>query len=223
VSLRSLRDELQERSASGRAKRDPAITAAFDAGVDAIRAAGIAERALAVGETAPDLTLPDATGRPVALADLLARGPVVITFYRGGWCPYCSMQLRAYQAILPELEAAGATLVAISPQTPDASMSTAEQDGLAFPVLSDVGSEVARAFRLVHPVGADVRAIYDENGFDLAGRNALGAEDGAGEAVLPLPATYVLDRQGTVRFAFVAPDYVERAEPQDLLAAVRAV
>jgi peroxiredoxin len=219
----ALRDELQARATDARAKRDPAITTAFDAGVEAVRAAGIAEQALALGEQAPDLTLPDATGRPVALAGLLTRGPVVITFYRGGWCPYCSMELRAYQALLPELEAAGATLVAISPQTPDASMTTAEKEGLAFPVLSDVGSHVARAFRLVHPVGDEVRAIYDGNGFDLAGRNAIGAEDAGDEVVLPLPATYVLDRQGTVRFAFVSPDYVERAEPADVLAAVRAL
>ncbi len=219
----ALRDEIQARSSDGRAKRDPAITAAFDAGVEAVRAAGIAERALTVGEQAPDVTLPDATGSPVALADLLARGPVVITFYRGGWCPYCSMELRAYQVILAELEAAGATLVAISPQTPDASMTTAEKEGLAFPVLSDVGSHVARAFRLVHPVGEEVQAIYEGNGFDLAGRNAIGAGAGSDEVVLPLPATYVLDQQGTVRFAFVSPDYVERAEPADVLAAVLAL
>jgi peroxiredoxin len=219
----ALRDEMQARSSDGRAKRDPAITAAFDAGVEAVRAAGIAERALTVGEQAPDVTLPDATGSPVALADLLARGPVVITFYRGGWCPYCSMELRAYQVILAELEAAGATLVAISPQTPDASMTTAEKEGLAFPVLSDVGSHVARAFRLVHPVGEEVQAIYEGNGFDLAGRNAIGAGAGSDEVVLPLPATYVLDQQGTVRFAFVSPDYVERAEPADVLAAVLAL
>jgi peroxiredoxin len=219
----ALRDELQARFADGRAKRDPAITAAFDAGVEAVRAAGIAERALAVGEQAPDLTLPDATGRPVALADLLTRGPVVITFYRGGWCPYCSMELRAYQALLPELEAAGATLVAISPQTPDASMTTAEKDELAFPVLSDVGSHVARAFRIVHEVTDEVQAVYDRNGYDLAGRNAIGTEDDTDEVVLPLPATYVIDREGAVRFAFVSPDYVERAEPADVLAAVRAL
>jgi peroxiredoxin len=219
----ALRDEIQARYAAGRAKRDPAITAAFDAGVEAVRTAGIAERAVTVGEVAPTFTLPDATGRPIALDDLLARGPVVITFYRGGWCPYCSMELRAYQAILPELEAAGATLVAISPQTPDASMTTAEKEELAFTVLSDVGSHVAHAFRLVHPVGDAVAAIYDDNGFDLTGRNAVGAEAGSDEVVLPLPATYVLDRQGTVRFAFVSPDYVERAEPVEVLAAVRAL
>jgi peroxiredoxin len=215
----TLRDQLQARSREGRATRDPAISAAFDAGVEAVRAAGIAEGSLGVGESAPRFTLPDATGRPVALDDLLAAGPVVLCFYRGGWCVYCNLELRAYQAIQPDLVALGATLVAISPQTPDASLSTAEKDGLAFPVLSDVGNDVARMFRLVHPVAAEVAELYRRSGHALATRHGIDGE----EAELPLPATYVIDREGRVRFAFVSPDYVERAEPSDVLAALRSI
>jgi peroxiredoxin len=216
----TLREQLQARFEDGRHRRDPAITAAFDAGVEAIRVAGIAEGVLAVGEAAPRFTLPDATGHPVALADLLASGPVVVCFYRGGWCPYCSLELRAYQALLPEITAFGASLVAISPQTPDASMSTAEKEELAFPVLSDVGNAVARQFRLVHQVAPDVAELYAKGGHDLVTSNAIGD----GDAVeLPLPATYVLDGDGTVVYAFASPDYVERAEPADVLAALRAI
>jgi peroxiredoxin len=213
----TLRDQLRARFEEGRGRRDPAISAAFDAGVDAVRGAGIAEGVLGVGESAPRFTLPDATGRPVALDDLLTAGPVVVCFYRGGWCPYCSLELRAYQALLPELTELGASLVAISPQTPDASMSTVEKDELAFPVLSDVGNVVARMFRLVHRVAPDVAELYAKGGHDLVTRNAIEGD----EVELPLPATYVIDRDGTVRFAFASPDYVERAEPADVLAVLR--
>lgn len=215
----TLRDALRARYEEGRAKRDPAITAAFDAGVEALRVAGLAERALTVGEPAPRFTLPDATGGPVALDELLAAGPVVVCFYRGGWCPYCSLELRAYQALLSDITDQGASLVAISPQTPDASMSTVEKQELAFPVLSDVGNVVARAFRLVHTVPPDVAELYAKGGHDLVTSNAIDGD----EVELPLPATYVIDRDGTVRFAFASPDYVERAEPADVLAVLRAI
>jgi peroxiredoxin len=214
-----LRDQLRARSQEGRAKRDPAISAAFDAGIEAVRSAGIAEAALGVDESAPRFTLPDATGRPVALDDLLSAGPVVLCFYRGGWCPYCNLELRAYQAIQPDLATLGATLVAISPQTPDASLSTAERGELTFPVLSDVGNVVARMFRLVHPVPPDIAELYARGGNDLVTLNGVDGD----EVELPLPATYVIDREGTVRFAFASPDYVERAEPSDVLAALRSI
>ena len=177
--------------------------------------ADAAGRALGVGDVAPDFALPDATGRDVRLSDLLERGPVVLTFYRGAWCPYCNTQLRDYQDALGEIERAGATLVAVSPQAPDGSVTTAERNGLAFPVLSDVGNRVSRAYGLVFAVDARTRERYEAVGVDLAEANG----DGAWE--LPVPATYVIDRAGTVRAAFVEADYTQRAPARQVLDALR--
>lgn len=212
----TLRDQIKARQAEASATRPPEIGALFAQGVARVRAEGIAERALGVGDSAPAFTLPDAVGKDVALAELLSSGPVIVCFYRGGWCPYCNLELRAYQALLPEITATGATLVAISPQTPDASMTTVQKADLTFPVLSDVGNVVAGAFGLVHGLEPEIAAVYARGGHDLPRDNAQ-AEDAVS---LPLPATYLIDQQGQVRFAFVSADYTERAEPADVLAAV---
>jgi len=177
--------------------------------------AGIAAAALTFGESIPRFTLPDASGRPVSSADLLAAGPVVISFYRGGWCPYCNLELRSLQGKLSEFRELGATLVAISPELPDRSLSTVEKNELTFPVLSDVGNRVAREFRLVHPIAPDVVAYQLGNGNDVAAFN------GAAVAEVPLPATYVVDRTGRVGYAFVSADYTRRSEPDEVLAVVR--
>jgi peroxiredoxin len=110
---------------------------------------GLAKTSLKAGDRAPPIALPNARGENVDVGTLLKRGPVVLTFYRGGWCPYCNLELRAYQRLLPEITATGASLVAISPEKPDDTLSTAEKNALTFEVLSDVGQKVGRAFRLV--------------------------------------------------------------------------
>ncbi len=209
--------ELALQAAKGREKRPPEITALFDSGIAQVRASGLAERALGVGASAPEFTLPDAQGSEVSLSDLRAEGPVVISFYRGGWCPYCNLELRAYAERMPEFVEAGVRLVAISPQTPDASLSLVERAELPFTVLSDVGNVVAGGFGLVHAVPAPVNAVYVANGYDLATDNAQDPDD----ISLPLPATYVIDRDGTVRFAAVSADYTDRANPDDVLAVAR--
>ena len=133
---------------------------------------------------------------------------------RGGWCPYCSLELRALQGALEQVRAANATLVAVSPQAPDASLDTVERQELTFPVLSDVGNVVARSYGLVFRLSDDLRATYDTFGIDLAGAN------GTDDHELPIPATYIIDTDGTVRFAFVDPDYTKRADPTDVVAAL---
>lgn len=175
---------------------------------------GQAERALAEGAKAPSFTLPSATGQPVDLYGLLAEGPVVLTFYRGAWCPYCNIALRSLQQHHDGITARGARLVALSPQIPDESLSLAEKNGLAFDVLSDPGCETARQYGLAFDLPDDLAAVYDTIGIDLHRSNAGHAR------TLPLPATYVIDRDGTIRWAFVHPDYTTRAEPADILAAL---
>ena len=172
--------------------------------------------AKAVGDTAPDFELPDARGGSVTLAGLRADGPVVLVFYRGAWCPYCNLQLRAFQAALADIDSAGATLVAISPQTPDSSLTLAEQADLAFPVLSDVGNAVARSYGLVYALGADDRELHRGVGIDLTAFN----DDDSWE--LPAPAVFVVDAEGTIRYASVAGDYRWRVGPAEVLAALRA-
>lgn len=216
---RTLGEQLQQLLREKTANRPAEISDAFTRGIEAVRASGLSEGALGVGAPAPRFTLPDASGRPVCLDDLLDTGAAVLCFYRGGWCPYCNLELRAYEALLPELADAGATFAAISPQTPDASLTTAEKLALSYAVLSDVGNEVARAFGLVHAVTGEVAEIFERNGYDMAGRNAQPAD----AIELPLPATYVVDREGTVRFAFASADYTERAEPSDVLTVLRGL
>jgi peroxiredoxin len=172
---------------------------------------GIAQQSVKTGEQAPDFTLPDVFGNEVTLSELLKQGPVVVTFYRGEWCPFCNLQLRAYQRILPQIQSLGATLVAISPQTPDHSLSTVEKKELTFIVLSDVGNKVARAYRIVFTLEESIRPLYTTIGSDLPTFNS----DASWE--LPMPATFLVAQDGTVRLAFVAEDYTRRLEPADLL------
>lgn len=176
---------------------------------------GIADRARKVGEKAPDFILPDVHGRGMKLSEKTATGPVVLIFYRGGWCPYCNIQLRALQRHMDTLRSLGASLVAISPQSPDNSLSTAEKHKLEFDVLSDVGGRVAREYGLVFELSEPLREIYLKWDLDLTKWNGDGSWD------LPVPATYVLDRQGIIRTAQVDSDYTRRMEPSDILAALK--
>lgn len=174
----------------------------------------LARTALTVGDQAPAFSLPNAVGEPVSLGALLARGPAVISFYRGGWCPYCNLELRALQARLGEVHDAGGELVAISPEQPDSSLDTAEKNALEFPVLSDVGNVVARQFRLVHAINPDWVRYQLSLGIDVAARNASAVVE------VPLPATYVVRQDGIISYALVDADYTKRAEPEDVLRAL---
>ena len=170
-----------------------------------------------VGQIAPGFELPDANGNRGELSTLLENGPVVLTFYRGGWCPYCNIELRALQSALPQIQSHGASLVAVSPQTPDQSLSTAEKNELEFSVLSDVGNQVAGEYGLVFTLPEPLRPIYEDFGIDLPAHN------GDDTFELPVPATYVIDREGVVRYAFVNADYRRRAEPSEILASLAAL
>ncbi|GLW75272.1 peroxiredoxin [Kitasatospora phosalacinea] len=182
-----------------------------------LAASGQAETALAEGAKAPSFTLPSATGRAVALDGLLADGPVVLTFYRGSWCPYCNIALRSLQQHHDAVTARGARLVAVSPQVSDESLSFAEKNELAFDVLSDTGCDTAKQYGLAHDLPDDLAAVYEGLGIDLHRSNAGHAR------TLPLPATYVIDRAGLIRWAFVDTDYTSRAEPADVLTALDAL
>lgn len=213
----SLRDELRDLSENRFGNLPDDIRTIMERGLDELTASGIAERALGDGDQAPRFTLPSATGAEVALDDLLAAGPVVLTFYRGAWCPYCNLALRALQRHHDAITAKGARLVAVSPQIPDESLSLTDKHGLAFDVLSDVGADVAKQYGLAFDLSDELGELYDRLGFELERVNA------GHSRTLPLPATYVIDGTGTIRWAFVEADYKVRAEPSDILAALDRV
>lgn len=168
-----------------------------------------------VGSTVTNFKLPEAAGGEVALDDLVADGPVVVVFYRGAWCPYCSLALRTYQQeLLPEVTRLGARLVAISPQVPDGSLSTKESNELQFTVLSDVGNTVARSLGITHDQSEAYREALKSFGKDL------GMINGTGEWELPYPTVLVIDQNKTIRFIDVHPDYTTRTDPSDIVAAL---
>jgi peroxiredoxin len=213
----SLSQELAAYKAGFVQRAAPERVAMMEAATADLRATGIEAAALQVGAQVPELTLPDALSRPVSLASLWQQGPLVLIFYRGGWCPYCNLELRAWQRHLAALKALGAHLVAVSPQTPDNSLSTAEKNELAFPVLSDSALQAATAFGLAFEMPAELIELYSRVGNDLSVLN------GNGRWVLPVPATYVIDRSGRIVYAHVEADYRERAEPDVVLAAVSSL
>jgi len=179
-----------------------------------LEATGQAERALSVGDRAPLFDLPDAKGQTVSLAETLSAGPAVLTFYRGAWCPYCNLTLRALQQIHGEITDRGARLLAVSPQNPDDSLTLAEKHGLAFDVLTDTGCETAKVYGLSFDISDGQAAVYQRIGLDLEQANSGFAR------TLPIPATYVIAPDGIVAWTFADADYTKRAEPADILTAL---
>jgi peroxiredoxin len=206
----SLKEQLAEYRA-GWFKRVPAERQAIiERHINELRS-GLAKAALKVGDQGPEIVLPNAKGKTVDVRTLLKRGPVIVTFYRGGWCPYCNLELRAFQKVLPEIDAAGAALVAISPEKPDDTLSTAEKNALSFEVLSDVGQKVGRAFGLVYTFSDELKRAYQEFGLDIPATN------GAEEWALPISATYIIGRDETIIYAYTDADYRDRADPEEIL------
>ena len=180
-----------------------------------LKASGAAQRALKAGDKAPAFTLDDADGNPVSSDDLLRKGPLVVTFYRGVWCPYCNMELQALQATLPEILQAGARLVAISPQVAANSRKSARQNEVTFPILSDARNEVAAAFGLRFTMQDYLVELYKSL------KNDLPAFNGDSSWTLPMPARYVIAPDGTIVYAEVNPDYTRRPDPSEMLPAIR--
>lgn len=181
--------------------------------------AGFDENSIQVGDKFPAFFLPNQLGEIVRSDLLLSRGPLIVTFYRGGWGPSCNLALRAMQHVLPEIEELGARLVAITPEYPDASLSTVGKNGLAFDVLTDDGLRFADGLGIVWKLPGDVLEWYEQRlGIDLEQHNGKGNRD-----ELPVPATYVIDQDGIVAWRFLEAEYWKRAEPKDVLEAVRGL
>ncbi|HLK34981.1 MAG TPA: peroxiredoxin-like family protein [Terriglobales bacterium] len=207
----SLREELEGRKALAEQYVPADVQEVNRRTVEGLRVSGIAQRVLAGGAQAPNFALPDQDGNTVSSADLLSRGRLVICFYRGRWCPFCVAQLEAMNAVLPQIREAGASLVGISPQTVKQSFFMRDQHELRFPLLSDAGNVVARQFGLVYSVPEEQKQVYSQTFVNLPFVNG----DASWE--LPIPATYVLETDGTILYASADGDYTRRPEPADLL------
>lgn len=209
----TLESQLQAKQQASAAKSDPGTKKAYAAGIQAVKESGIEKQAVQVGQKAPDFMLKNAKGEDVALSEFLKSGPVVLTWYRGGWCPYCNLTLAALQKALPDIKAAGAQLVALTPELPDKSLTTIEKNALKFQVLTDLNHEVAKRYGIAFELTPDVASRYKKH-FDLRAYNGTSA----GDTTLPLAATYIIDRDGVVRYAFLDADYRKRAEPAEIVA-----
>lgn len=176
-----------------------------------LKATGQAERALSVGDTLPSFSLPTADGEQISSEELLATGPLVISFYRGAWCPYCNFELKALEEARPELERRGASLAAISPQTATNSRKSQNDNGLDFPILVDESNSFARELGLVFRLPDYlIDGAYKKLGANLDRFNG----DESWE--LPMPARYVVDQAGVIRYAEVNPDYTQRPDPSEM-------
>jgi peroxiredoxin len=211
---RTLAEQLAEQASAA----PPDVIESIKAAQAQVEESGVAG-GLAVGKPAPDFTLPDATGRPVRLSERLKEGPVVLSFYRGEWCPYCNLEMLALRQALPEFREYNANLIAISPQQPDDALTLSEKHGLEFDVLSDTGQQVIQAYRLQYKVPDAVQKISLEvMKNDVSKRNADGTWN------LPLPATLVIDQDGVVRAMHVSGDYMtSRMEPSEIVAALKEI
>jgi peroxiredoxin len=172
---------------------------------------------LDVGEHIPSFTLPDSLGELVSSDELLERGPLVISFYRGDWCPYCNLALRALEQTSAMIGKLGGSIVAISGQRPDAAAGLVDKHALSFPVLSDVDQVVIRAFKLRYDVPAELRAMFEARGSDMSQRNADGSW------TLPISATYVTDRNGTIILGHCEPDWRVRLDPEEIVSVLEGL
>ncbi|MFT6500608.1 MAG: peroxiredoxin [Crocinitomicaceae bacterium] len=205
----SLKSKLDEKKANFELKADDNKKRAYKEGIDSVKNSGVISKAKQVGEKAPNFTLKNALGNPVELNDYLKKGKVVLTWYRGGWCPYCNLTLHQLQQELPNFKASGATLIALTPELPDKSISTAEKNALEFEVLSDIGNKIAKEYGIVFKLTDEVAGMYNQS-FDMNGYNG----DASNE--LPLAATFIIAENGKILYTFLDADYRNRAEPSEL-------
>ena len=215
--MTSLKQQTNAKVAAGR-KANPKFMQGVDEVIEQARAFQEGANAIQVGQPAPQFELPNAQGSAISLYSLLDKGPVVLTFYRGSWCPYCNLQFKALQARIEEIHALSASLVAISPQVPDGSISQDEISQMDFTVLSDQDAKVAAHYGVAwHVPEFLLEHMRVDRKLDLEAINNGNAN------ILPIPATFVLDRNGQVTWRYVDVDYRTRSEPEDIIKALQAL
>lgn len=218
IADKSTRTTLAEQLADTAAKRGAAapeaLKTAFRKGIDEVRDLGIEQSAKQIGDAAIDAELIGWDGKTVRLSELWKQGPVVLMWYRGGWCPYCNVQLRAMQQSMDELETAGARLVVLTPELPEKAKETAEANNLDMVALHDRDNALAQKYGIMFDLPEVITPIYRD-------KLKLPSFNGSDKMQLPLAATYVIDSNGKITYAFLDADYKKRAEPSDVIAAVK--
>lgn len=207
---------LEQRKIDFGKKADQETKRMYQEGLDAITESSLIQSAKNIGDLAPDFTLKNALGKEVSLKDYLKKGPVVLVWYRGGWCPYCNINLHYLQEELPNIIAQGAHLVALTPEIPDQSMSTSEKHHLEFEVLSDINNTVAKDYGVVFKLSDEVAQKYNE-------KFGLNKHNGDDSNELPLAATYIINTDGKIVYAFLDADYRKRAEPSEITAFLKEI
>ena len=211
-----LQDTLDQKKANFELKASAEKKKIYAEGIAAVKASGITQSALQVGDKAPDFKLKNANGQTVQLYEELKKGPVILTWYRGGWCPYCNITLHYLQEELPNFKKEGASLIALTPETPDSSLSTIEKNALEFAVLSDLNNVIAKKYGIVFTLTPEVAEAY-QSSFDLHAYNKSESNE------LPMAATYIIDEDGIIQYAFLHEDYRNRAEPSEILKALKKI
>jgi len=212
----SLKAQIDAYNVQKEAKLPADVLALMDTTNEELIAQHIKDNALQVGAKVDNFTLANHNGESIELNDLLNKGPVIISFYRGGWCPYCNLELKALNDYLAQFKTQSAQLIAISPQLPDETLSTTQKNELEFDVLSDVSNKVAERFGLSFTLDERIQALYTQFGIDF--EHYYGDKS----FKLPLPATYVINQEGVITYAFLNEDYTLRAEPIDIMAALES-
>jgi peroxiredoxin len=214
MSLRQTHEEIARRAG---AILSPELRAALDEMLQLLANSGMVAASLKPGDRIPDFELPNVEGELISSADLLARGPLVLSFFRGDWCPYCNAELQALQEALPEIESCNATLVAVTPDTREAALSPKRRHQLSYQVLSDVDNGLGLLFGVIFRMPQALREQYLKLGIDL------GARHGNDAWFLPIPATYVIDRRGVVRHAELNTDFRRRMEPAEIVRRLKEI
>ncbi|MBP1839835.1 peroxiredoxin-like family protein [Formosa algae] len=212
----SLQSILDAKKDDFNAKAPEEIKTMYAKGLDAVEKSGVLQKAKHIGDLAPNFTLQNAMGKAVSLSDYLIKGPVVLTWYRGGWCPYCNLTLQRLQQELSHFQAAGANLLALTPELPDQSLNTTEKNELKFEVLSDVGNKVGKDYGIIFKLTEDVAKRYQDS-FDMHSYNGDDSDE------LPLAATYVINEDGEIIYDFLDVDYRNRAEPSEIISVLKTL
>ncbi len=215
--MQSLQSAIDEYNAAKAQSMPAEVLETMARTTNELKDTGIENKVLRAGDHMPDFSLPNQHGEIRRFADFLAESPVVLNVYRGGWCPYCNFEMKALADALPEIEAAGARLVGMSPETPEHAEETATQNSLDIEILSDAGNAVSEQMGLVFSLTEELRPIYLGAGLDIPAYN------GDDTFLLPVPATYIVGSDGIIKYDFVNADYTQRLEPQEIVRLLQAM
>tara|TARA_R110001583_G_scaffold13561_4_gene57958 strand:+ start:5881 stop:6531 length:651 start_codon:yes stop_codon:yes gene_type:complete len=208
----SLKEQLEKTHSGFTSSVPQDVQNVISDGIKALTESDLIKKVIQKGQKAPDFTLINSVGKKINLYDELKKGRVILTWYRGGWCPYCNLQLQYMQQSLPIFKELGSNFIALTPEKPDSSLSTKEKNELEFEVLSDIDSTVAKSYGLTYKLTNEVSDLYKNTfSLDLAEYNENNSDE------LPIPATYIINQDATVEYAYINADYTKRAEPADII------